>query len=1061
MPYANYHRHSHYSNIILADSVATNEDYCKRAVGLGHQIISSCEHGTQGNYRECASLAEKYGLKWRYVTEAYFVKNRFEKDNANCHLILAAKTEKGVSDLNFALSEANITGYYYRPRVDIEILLSLDHHDVFVTTACVGGVFKYGYDEAEKLIQMMKSHFRDGFMLEVQYHDTEKQREINEFLLRMYRKHNIPLIMGCDSHFLYPEEADLRQHRLEANHIRYENEDGWYMDYPSDEEAANRFVKQGILSKAQIQEAMDNTNIFLDFEDITLNKKKKLPTIYPHLSQEERNELYERTVWDKWEEFAWCLDLPEEERLRREKEIKYEINTITSTNTSDYFLLNHELVKRGVEKGGLITPTGRGSGASFFTNTLLGFSSVDRFEVPVEMFPDRFISADRLRSNQMPDLDMNCGRREFFEEAQKEILGEWGAAPMLAYGTLKRLSAWKMYCKSNDVPFKTANEISEFLKKYENDVKYADAGAPEDDEGEASAINVFDYVPEHYHEILRMSEKYMGMVDKIAPHACAYLLFQGDIRRETGVFRINCKGENKRTVYAAFIDGGTAEEYGYLKNDILIVSVVSVNNQAYHRAGIKLPSASELLKMVDGDKETWRMYADGLTMGLNQVEQDKTTERIMRYKPKNITELAAFIAAVRPGFKSMFDTFINRRRFVYGIPVFDSLIQTREMRDSFLVYQEQVMKVFQYSGWSGAESYQAIKAIAKKIPEKVAAMKDRFRSGFGDRLRASGVEDEDSIASAVDKVWQIIDDSSAYLFNSSHSVCVALDSLYGAYAKAHYPMEYYVTLLDLYAQKGDKDRAAKVKQEMKQGFGISVVPCKFRQDNRGYYIDKENNQVSDALTSVKFISKKVADQLYRMRNHQYAYFTDLLYDMEINAAFDSRVITILIQLGYFEEFGKTQKLLGIYDNFKNGPSRFSKSHIEKTRRNRIQELRDEEWIFEDEDIDPDERIKCEIEYCGAPVSVYPERKGDFAVLEVDEAYSPKILLYNIAMGTTGVMKIKKPAFKAYPLEKGDIITLSEWQKKPAYQFINGKPEKKAGLYDLWMTSYLIKGNKDN
>ena len=105
--------------------MVTNEDYAKRAVELGHSVLSSCEHGNQGNYRECALLAEKYGLHWRYVSEAYFVKDRHEKDNTNCHIILAAKTAKGVGDLNFALSEANISGFYYRPRVDMELLLPL------------------------------------------------------------------------------------------------------------------------------------------------------------------------------------------------------------------------------------------------------------------------------------------------------------------------------------------------------------------------------------------------------------------------------------------------------------------------------------------------------------------------------------------------------------------------------------------------------------------------------------------------------------------------------------------------------------------------------------------------------------------------------------------------------------------------------------------------------------------------------------------------------------------------------------------------------------------------
>ncbi len=773
---------------MLADSVVTNEDYAKRAIELGHSVLSSCEHGNQGNYRECALLAEKYGLRWRYVSEAYFVKDRREKDNTNCHIILAAQTAKGVGDLNFALSEANISGFYYRPRVDMELLLSLDPKDVFVTTACIAGVFKYGEEEAEKLILRFARHFRDSFMLEVQYHDTEKQREVNQFLLKLYRKHGIPLIMGTDSHFIYPEDAALRQQRLEANHIRYEDESGWYMDYPSGAEAYRRFQAQGVLSDAQIREAIENTNVFLSFEDVVFDKSKKLPSIYPSLSQEERNQKYLDTVHAEWEKYS--AGMTAEEKAPREAGIAYETETICSTGVADYFLLNHQIVQRAKEKGGVITATGRGSAVSYFTNMLLGFSSVDRFSIPVEMFPDRFISADRILSGSLPDIDTNVANEEIFWEAQADVLGEWRSAPMIAYGTLRRLSAWKMYCRANDVPYETANNIAEQLKHFENDLRYAE-------EDEREAIDVHDYVPHEYHALIDMSEKYLGVIDSISPHPCAHLLCQNDIRREIGIIRINGKGAKKRTVYAAFIDGATAETFGYLKNDILHVDVVKVNREAFERAGLEQPSVGELLKLTSNDRETWRMYADGLTLGINQVEQPKTREKVMQYKPRNITELSSFVAAVRPAFKSMLPIFLERRHFDYGIPALDRLVQTREMTSSFIIFQEQIMKILQSAGFTAPDSYAAIKAISKKKAEKVLKLKEQFMEGF---TKLTGDP------AATEKVWTIINDATSYLFNASHAVCVALDSLYGAYLKAHYPLEFYTALLSNYAQKGDKDR---------------------------------------------------------------------------------------------------------------------------------------------------------------------------------------------------------------------------------------------------------------
>ena len=190
----NYHRHSCYSNIFTPDSAATNEEYAKRAVELGHKIISSVEHGWQGDYFGCFELAKKYNLKIVFGAEAYWVKDRqkeypngfnkngeetFAKDRSNRHIIILAKNENGRQSINDVLSTANETGYYFKPRVDLELLLSLPAEDVFITSACIA--FS-GYEDTEEIIKLLHGHFGDNFMLEIQYHDTEKQKEWNAFI---------------------------------------------------------------------------------------------------------------------------------------------------------------------------------------------------------------------------------------------------------------------------------------------------------------------------------------------------------------------------------------------------------------------------------------------------------------------------------------------------------------------------------------------------------------------------------------------------------------------------------------------------------------------------------------------------------------------------------------------------------------------------------------------------------------------------------------------------------------------------------------------------------------
>ena len=215
-----------------------------------------------------------------------------------------------------------------------------------------------------------------------------------------------------------------------------------------------------------------------------------------------------------------------------------------------------------------------------------------------------------------------------------------------------------------------------------------------------------------------------------------------------------------------------------------------MNAEAYKKIGIQQPTVPELLAMTAKDQDTWSMYAKGLTMGLNQAEKEKSTEKVKRYRPNNISELSAFVAGIRPAFQSMVNSLLDRHHFDYKIPALDKLLQTKEMPSSYILYQEQMMTVLQYAGFSAPESYAAIKAIAKKHPEKVLPLKARFLEGFAEKLIAEGV-DAATASQTSDKVWVIISDACGYGFNSSHSVAVALDSLYTAYAKAHYPLETY------------------------------------------------------------------------------------------------------------------------------------------------------------------------------------------------------------------------------------------------------------------------------
>ena len=1053
----NYHKHTSYSNIFVPDSAASYEDYAKRAVELGHKIISSVEHGWQGYYYQCFELAQKYNLKFIFGAEAYWVLDRkkeypelnsngeplFDKngvakthlDKTNAHIVLLAKTEKGRRAINSILSTANEDGYYFKPRVDLELLLSLPANDVMITSACVAF---WKYDNIEEVVLKLKNHFQNNFYLEIQYHNTDSQKRLNRKIQELSKKYGIEMIVGLDSHYIYPEQADERQYILEAKKVEYEDEDGWYMDYPSDEEVLRRFLDQGVFSREEVQRAMDNTDVVLTFDDYSINnpifsKDIKLPTLYPELTQEERNKKYSILISKLFKKYVAENNITGDEYQRYYDGVKMEVQTVKDTNLADYFLLDYEIVQKALSMGGILTDSGRGSSVGYFTNTLLGFSKVDRFKSPVTLYPERFISKTRiLETHSLADIDMNWGTPEIAEEAQKEVIGKDHALPMIAFGTCKKKSAFKLFARSQNMDFELANTISSQIADYEEAVKNAD-------DEDKDLIDIYDYVDKKYEDYINKSKKYWGIIMDKKKAPCAYILYQGNIREEIGL--IKCKSESTgKEFITAVVDGAIAENYKFLKNDILTVSIVLLVDKIYNRIGIKHDTVEQLKELVKNDKKTWDIYAKGYTLGVNQCEQPGSVKKMMRFKAKNISELAAWIASIRPSFKSMYSKFESREPFNYGIPAFDRLLQTKELPQSFILYQEQSMSVLAYAGFPMDECYGIIKAIAKKHPEKVKPLKERFIAGFKQKIIADDNIPEKEAQEASEKVWQIINDSCGYGFNSAHAYCMSIDSLYCAYLKANYPYEFYETLLQFHSDRGEKDKVAALKSEMETAFGIKEGQYKFGRDNRKFIIDKENHCIQPSLLSIKGLSQGFANDLYELGKEHFNSFLELLPRLKALKTGNSAKIDTLIRLNYFSDFGDIGKLLmtvKIYEQYAESTIikkekclidreimlRFA-TETEKQYRI-IDKKKFVSYLCDNSIPEPytlAQRLKDEQELLGRNVYMDSKLKYQGFVIDVNTSFSPKITLYDLSTGKTETIKCYKKTFAEQPLAKGMIIT---------------------------------------
>ena len=264
----------------------------------------------------------------------------------------------------------------------------------------------------------------------------------------------------------------------------------------------------------------------------------------------------------------------------------------------------------------------------------------------------------------------------------------------------------------------------------------------------------------------------------------------------------------------------------------------------------------------------------------------------------------------------MYKIFESREPFKYGIKAFDELIQTPEMPNSFVLYQEQEMAALNYAGIPMADCYTAIKNIAKKRVEKVLAYKEKFMMGFQKAMIEHDGATEEEAIETTQKLWQIMEDSASYSFNASHAYCVALDSLYEAWLKSNYPLEFYEVALKIYDKKNNKDKMNALKDEAENYFNIRFLPFRYGQDNRALIADPEHNSILNVMSSIKGFGASVGRVMYQCgrENPWPCDFMDILKWLDGHGIKSSKVIP-LIKIDYFQDFGNNVELLRMVEFF--------------------------------------------------------------------------------------------------------------------------------------------------
>ena len=1027
MRYINYHKHTHYSNIRTLDCIVKPEDYCKRAVELGHTEYVTTEHGFQGNIFEAQTLCEKYNLKPIYGVEAYYVDDMYDKsDRTNYHLILIAMTEQGRKDINRILSLANTEGFYYKPRIDLNCLLSLNPTDVVITTACVAGrMFKN--DWVEKFFKPIYSHFKDHFFLEVQSHIHPTQIAYNQKIMTVARKYDISIIHANDSHYILPEDSKYRDLFLKAKGIFYEEEDGFVLDYPDSDTILDRYKEQGVLSEDEALQALKNTLIFDNAEPIYIDKEFKIPNISDEIIKNElHNSQFDtsdsdrvlkeiiKRAWQKEKGTVKAKRIPE-----YEKAIYYEMDIIKNCGMAKYFILNHIIVKKAVnENNAVLTRSGRGSAVSFYINKLLGLTEVDRIKAPITLYPTRFMSAERiLSSRSLPDIDLNFADTKPVVKAAKDILGEDGIYYMVAYKPLQESSAFRLWCKANGYQIDEYDEIAKNLEEHLDDKKWS--------------------------QVIEDSKIFRGVVESIAPSPCSFLLLDKPISSEVGLIKVGNE-------ICCVLDGYNCDYYKYLKDDFLTVKVYDIIDKVYKMIGRPIDDIATLIK--NCDEKVWELYANGMTTTINQADSDFDKQILKKYKPQNLAELSAYVAAIRPGFASLLDNFVERLPYSTGVKELDDILE-----DSFhyLMYQESIMKFLVWLGIEEKGTYDIIKKIAKKKfkEEELLELKQTLIKGWIAKVgREEGFAD----------TWQVVEDASKYSFNASHSLSVAIDSLYGAYLKSHYPLEYYTVVLSLY--NGDMDRTAKLISELTY-FDIKLKPILFGKSQSDYSMDKSTNSIYKGISSIKYCNSQIADELIELSNNKYDSFINLITDIKAKTSLNSRQLNILTGLNFFKQFGENKYLLNVielYDKFATckqlkkaqleqlGISEFiAKKYSNKETAALFKEIDNTGLIkelcnsLENKPMGIIEHIKFEKEYLEYVTYQDENVDEDYYIItdfiQGKDVTKPRFVARQIKTGQDIKSRIKKSKiFKENPFGLYSVLRISEFDKEFKKKPVNGE-----------------------
>jgi DNA polymerase-3 subunit alpha len=914
--YVHLHNHTQYSLLDGLTKVPALVDYVKEK---GMTAIAITDHGTMSGAIELYKEAKAKEIKPIIGMETYIAaRSHLDKDaqtdKPNFHLILLAKDNTGYENLMKLSTIANLDGFYYKPRIDHE-LLEKHSQGLIVLSGCIGGEFgdllrQNQIDKAIEIAKWYKSIFKDNYYIEIQDHGHpdhpsawDEQVEVTKKALKIAKELGIECVLTSDAHYLKKEDET-------AHEILLCVQTGSFL---SDEKRMS--LKDFELNVADPKEIIDRWG--KDYPELILNTKKiadkidvsiklgdiLIPKFEVPKGKTEETFLAENVYHGlafryggKTEDEANKLNLTEAKKTLPKDVLaraEFELGVINSMGFNGYFLIISDFINWG-KNNGIVFGPGRGSAAGSIISYALKITEIDPLKY--DLLFERFLNPDRI---SMPDIDIDIqdSRRDEVIQYCVEKYGSDRVANIVTFGRMAARNAIRDVARVLEIPYSEADRLAKMIPPpiQGRHTPLAihlveDAELKSEYENNKQTKKIFD-----------LAVQLEGTIRSHGVHAAGVVIAPENIVKYAPL-EMAQKG-----VIATQYSMGPVEELGLLKMDFLGLSNLTIINNALRTIKKVYGDKLDINKISLEDEATFRLLSDGDTTGVFQFESAGMKRYLKELQPTQFEDIVAMVALYRPGPMQFIDDFIARKhgtkKIDYPHPKMENALQNTY---GVLVYQEQVMQISkEVAGFSGGDADMLRKAIGKKNAQMMAQMKDKMIDGA---FKTSGIDKK-----FMEKFWKQLEDFAAYCFNKSHAACYGLIAYQTAYLKAHYPSAFMAAIMT--SDYDDTDRLSIEISEC-QRMGIEVLPPDINESFLEFAIVKENKEkIRFGMLAIKNVGSNAVDEIIRLRSQDGPFKSLQDFFSKINPRIINRKnVESLIKSGAFDKFGDREEILFNLDN---------------------------------------------------------------------------------------------------------------------------------------------------